>query len=271
VSNRRYFITTGLAFGAAVAALGGFARGARAQAGPGHTLAEVQSRGTLRIATTSGNPPYSSFKPDGAPEGYDIDIGNAFAAALKVKPEWIVVDTPGRITALQTGKADITVANFTDTVERSAVVAFTRPYVVVGSNYMVKQASAIQSVEELNKASHKVGIPRGGMGEVIGKANTPNAELLRFGSQDDAFLALQSGQVDAQLLDSLQDAAFLAKQGASYRNLPGSYSYEEIAIGVPVGDGDWYRVVDGFVRLLIGSGEDARLFKKWFGFDLPPL
>jgi polar amino acid transport system substrate-binding protein len=109
------------------------------------------------------------------------------------------------------------------------------------------------------------------MGEMIGKANTPNAQLLRFGSQDDAFLALQSGQVDAQLLDSLQDAAFLAKQGALYRNLPGSYSYEEIAIGVPVGDGDWYRVVDGFVRELIGSGDDAKMFKKWFGFDLPPL
>ena len=269
MSNRRCFITTGLAFGAAVTTLGGLPRPARAQ--DGAILAAVQSRGTLRIATTSGNPPYSAFKPDGTPEGYDIDIASEFAKALKVKPDWIVVDTPGRITALQTGKADITVANFTDTVERSEVVAFTRPYVVVGSNYMVKQSSPVKTIDQLNNAQYKVGVPRGGMGEAIGHANTPTAQLLRFDSADDAFLALQSGQVDAQLLDSLQNAAFLAKQGASYRNLPGNYSYEEIAIGLPVGDPEWYRVVDGFVRQLVGSGEDAKLFKKWFGFDLPPL
>ena len=269
VSNRRDFITTGLAFGAAFATLGGFARTARAQAS--HILTEVQGRGTLRIATEAGNPPYSSFKPDGTPEGYDIDIGNELAAALKVKPDWIVVDNPGRVTALQTGKADLTIANFTNTVERSTVVAFTRPYVVVGSIYLVKKSSPAQTVADLDKPQFKVGVARGGLGEAIGKANTPNAELVRFASANDTFLALQSGQVDAQLLDSLQDAALLAKDGAHYRNLPGSYSYEEIAIGMPAGDADWYRIVDGFVRQLIGSGEDAKLFRKWFGFDMPPL
>ena len=234
-------------------------------------LGDVTQRGTVRIAIIGGNAPYSKLNPSGEPEGYDIDIGNQFAAAIKVKPNWFVVDTPGRIAALQTGKADITVANFTNTIERSTAIAFTRPYVIVGSNYVVKKESPLQKVEELNDPQHKVGVPRGGTGEIICQATTPNATMVRFNTVNDIFLALQTGQIDSQIMDSLQNSAFLSKEGSRYRNLPGNYSYEEIAIGVPAGDWDWYRIVDAFTRQLIGSGDDAKLFKKWFGYDLPPI
>jgi polar amino acid transport system substrate-binding protein len=156
MNNRRNILTDGLA----AATLPGTIREAKAQQ-VSKILTDVQNRGVLRIATVAGNPPYSSFKPDGTPEGYDIDIGNAFAAAIKVKPNWFEVDTPGRITALQTGKADITVANFTDTIERSTAIAFTRPYVVVGSNYLVKKDSLFKTVDDLNKPQFKVGVTRG--------------------------------------------------------------------------------------------------------------
>ena len=205
MSHRRSFIAAGLAAGAAAATLASTVQEARAQQAS-KILGDIQSRGALRMATVAGNPPYSSFKPDGTPEGYDIDIGNEFAAALKVKPNWFVVDTPGRIASLQTGKADITVANFTNTIERSTAIAFTRPYVIVGSNYVVKKESPLQTVAALNNPQHKVGVPRGGTGEIICQANTPNAEMVRFNTVNDIFLALNSGQIDAQIMDSLQDS-----------------------------------------------------------------
>ena len=82
-------------------------------------LNDVIKRGEIRVATIAGNPPYSSLSPSGEPVGYDIDIANLIGAALKVKVKFLIVDVPGRIVALQTGRADITVANFTNTVERS--------------------------------------------------------------------------------------------------------------------------------------------------------
>jgi polar amino acid transport system substrate-binding protein len=269
MTPRRMMLRTGLALAATAPTAALFARIAHAE--ESHILTELQKRGTIRIATVAGNPPYSSFRPDGTPEGYDIEIGQQLAAALKVKPEWIVVDSPGRITALQTGKADASVANFTATIERSTAIAFTRPYLIVGSNYMVKKDSPLQNVEQANKPNIKIGVPRGGTSEDIAAKTTPAATVVKFNTVTDAFLALKSGQVDAHIVDSLQDAAFLAKEGANFRNLPGNWSYEEISIGVPSGDADWLRIVDTFVRQLIGSGEDARLFKKYFGYDMPPL
>ena len=62
--------------------------------------ANVLKSGVLRIAIAGGNAPFSSIDPNGEAIGYDVDVAKAFAAALKVKPEFITVDSPGRITAL---------------------------------------------------------------------------------------------------------------------------------------------------------------------------
>ena len=263
--NRRS--VAGLAAAAVAVAL---VRPAAAQQ-PASIISEVVKRGTIRVATIAGNPPYSSVSPSGEPQGYDVEIGKLIAAALKVKPEWVIVDTPGRITALQTHRADITLANFTNTIERSTVIAFTRPYLIVGSTFMVKKESPIQSVEQLNDPKYKVSGPRGGTFEPIAANTVPKAQVLRFDTVQDAFLALKSGQADAHLGDSLQNAAALAANAATMRNLPGNWSYEEIAVGLPAGDADWFRIVDAWVRQFNGSGDNARLFKKFFNFDMPPL
>jgi polar amino acid transport system substrate-binding protein len=193
-------------------------------------LADVVKRGVLRVATVAGNPPYSALGADGKPIGYDIDIANLIASTLKVKTEFIITDSPGRIVVLQTRRADITVANFTNTVERSTVIAFTEPYVVVGSIFMVLKSSPLQTVEQLNDAKYKIGYPRGGTAEQIAAAAAqgPRFASTRWATRS----ALKSGQVNAQLMDSFQNSTWLAGTGAA-ENLPRNWSYEEICIGLP--------------------------------------
>jgi polar amino acid transport system substrate-binding protein len=234
-------------------------------------LSKVVQRGTLRIATIAGNPPYSALDANGQPTGYDIEIGKRLAASLNVKPEFIIVDVPGRIAALQTGRADVTIANFTDTVERSKTIAFTRPYVVVGSVFMVLKDSPIQTVAQLNDPKYNVAFARGATSEQTCDLAAPKAKKLRFDTVGDGFLALQSKQADAQLQDSLQARAYVEKEPGKYRLLPGNFSYEEIAIGLPAGDFDWWRIVDTWVRQFNNSDDNNRLFRQYFGYDLPPL
>jgi polar amino acid transport system substrate-binding protein len=63
----------------------------------------------------------------------------------------------------------------------------------------------------------------------------------------------------------------VSKNSDKYKIIPGLYSYEEIAIGLPAGDFDWWRVMNAWVGQFNASGDNARLFKKWFGYDLPPI
>jgi polar amino acid transport system substrate-binding protein len=230
----------------------------------------VMQRGVVRVAIAGGNAPYSSIDTNGEAIGYDVEIAKKFAASLKLKPEFVVVDSPGRITALQGGQADIAVANFTYTPERSTAVAFTEPYLIVGVSFLVSANSSIKNVEELNVAGKKISSPRGATSADTAASVAPKAELVLFETVNDSFLAMKSGQADAQAAENIYAAKVVA-QDPSVRILPGTYSYEEIAIGVPAGDFDWWRIVNSWVHQFNHSGENARLFKQTIGSDMPPL
>ena len=73
-----------------------------AQAHAGEVLQQVVSSGTLRVAVMGSLPPYTNLTPSGELEGYDIDIAKRLAASLNVKPQFIIVDSAGRVAALQT-------------------------------------------------------------------------------------------------------------------------------------------------------------------------
>jgi polar amino acid transport system substrate-binding protein len=232
--------------------------------------ADLLQRGVLRVGTVGGNAPYSSINPSGEPEGYDVEIAKAFAASLKLKTEFTIVDSPGRITALQTHKVDIVVANFTYTPERSTAVAFTEPYLIVGVSFIVPKNSSIKSVDELNSPDRKISSPRGSTSAQTAADVAPKASLVLFENVNDAYLAMKSGQADAAASENIAAAADMAKD-PDIRVLPGVYSYEEIAIGVPAGDFDWWRIVNSWVHQFNHSGGNAALFKKTVGSDMPPL
>jgi polar amino acid transport system substrate-binding protein len=235
-------------------------------------LNEVLERGTIRIAIQGGVPPYSVINASGEPEGYDIDIGKAIAAALNVEPEWVIVDTPGRITALQTHKADITIADFTANTARSQVIAFTDPYIVVGMQFTVgAERDDIQTIQDLDKPEMKIGFGRGSTQEQLVPAAVPNASIVRFSGQADTMDALATERIDAMALDNLGTSGQLEANPGKYKVLPGTYSREDIAIGLPAGDFDWWRVLNMWMHEFNVSGENAKLFKKWFGYDMPPM
>lgn len=259
-----------------------FLRGALAAAallalGAGNAMADgllqqIISRGTIRIAVLPSLPPYSKVLPNGEPEGYDIDIAKRLAEALKVKPEFVVTDIPGRITSLQTRKVDITIADFTRTVERSTTIAFTDAYLVTAARMLVPVEFKAKTLAELGDgAGLKIAISRGGTAERIVPANLPKATLVRFNTQADEMSALLNGQADAMCEDDFYNTQAIKDRPGKLRQLDGTMARAEIAFGVPAGEPDYLRVLNLFVEQFNASGDNARLFKTWFGFDQPTI
>jgi polar amino acid transport system substrate-binding protein len=237
----------------------------------GEVLNRVVSSGKLRVAVMGSLPPYTNMKPDGEMEGYDIDLARKFAEALKVTPEFIVVDSAGRVAALQTGKADVTISGFARNVQRSLTIGFSDPYLIVPGRILVKTESPLQKVEDVNDPKYKLSLNRGGNSEPIIAAKFPNVQRMRFNTNADGLNALMSGQVDAMAQDAFYHAEQIAKHPGQLRMLEGSYSRQEDAIGVPAGDPDWLRVINLWLEQLNATGENKELFKKWFGFDPPKI
>ena len=235
-------------------------------------LKEVLDRGTMRIATTSDLPPYSMLGANGELEGYDVDMGKMIAEELGVKPEFLVVDAAGRITALQTGKADITIQDFTANFKRSQVISFTDPYMVVGLVFFtLAKRDDIKTVEDLNKESMKVGFGRGSTQETLVPAAAPKTTIVKFAGMADTMEALDSGRIDGTALDNIGTSGILAAAPGKYKVLPGRYSREDISIGLPRGDFEWWRLMNMWMRDFNLSGKNDALYQKWFKADRPKI
>jgi len=262
----RRTVLHGLAAALVVMAAGG----AMAQT-PG-LLQQITTRGTIRIAVLPSLPPYSRVLPTGEAEGYDIDIAKRLADALKVKPEFVVTDIPGRVTSLQTRKVDVTIADFTRNVERSLTIAFTDPYVVTTMRMLVPEGAKWKSIADMGDgAGLKIAISRGGTAERAVPAALAKATLTRFNTQADEMSALLSGQVDAMAEDDFYNTQAIKDRPGKLRQLDGTLARAELAIGLPAGDPDFLRVLNLFVAQMNASGDNARMFKQWFGFDQPKI
>ena len=237
----------------------------------GSILQQVLTRGTVRIAVLGSLPPFAQMTPSGTPEGYDIDIANMLAAALKVKAELIVTDIPTRVTGLQTHKFDLTIADFTRNVERSTTIAFTDPYLVTSMKALVPIDSPAKTITDLNDPKIRVAIDRGGTDEIAVPPMLPLAQLVRFNAEADELASLLNGQTDIMAEDTLYNHRQIHDHPGKLRELDGAFAQAEIAIGLPAGDFDWYRVINLWVHQFNATGKNAALFKKWFGFDLPPI
>jgi polar amino acid transport system substrate-binding protein len=262
----RYFLTFASVLGVFAPAIGSFPAAAQQN----EILQQVIQRGTVRIAVMGANQPWSSLASNGEPQGYEIDLAKQLAAALGVKPEFVITDNPGRVVMLQSHKADIAIAEYTATIERAKAIAFTRPYMTIGAQFMVlAERDDLKTLQDLDKSGTKVGASRGGYTQTLVPALLPKVTISNFDNIDDEVLALNAKQVDATTENWMWNKDLIKKNAGKYRVIPDVFSREEISIGLPKGDFEWWRVLDMWVEQFNSSGDNNRLFKQWFGYDIP--
>jgi polar amino acid transport system substrate-binding protein len=251
-----------------------FAAGASQQASSasGSILNRVQSEHSLIVATEQGDAPYSMIGSNGELTGFDVYIAKSIASTLGAKVTFRTVNDAGRITALQTNQVEMVVANFTITPKRALTIDFSRPYLVVHGQFVtLAKRNDIKSLNDLNKPSIRVAVSRGGTAEFEVPAALPRAHTVTYNSVPDTVQALNAGQVDAISQDNLFNGTLLKNHPGQYKEIPGYYSSEMIGIGLPKGDYEWARWIDLWVQDFVNSNQENQLFKKWFGFPVPPL
>src|SRR4051794_6583763 len=97
------------------------AKGAAAGALPAGALGQP---GTIRFCSDISSPPLEFYANGQQPTGSDIDLGNAIAARLGVKAEWVNTAFAGIIPALQAGHCDAILSQLLDKPARRAIVDF---------------------------------------------------------------------------------------------------------------------------------------------------
>jgi polar amino acid transport system substrate-binding protein len=235
-------------------------------------LAHIVQSKQIRVGVVNDNPPFSAIGASGNLEGYDVDIVNSIAADLGATPQMVRVDGPGRVSGLQTGQLDMSVADFSITNARALVISFSQPYLVIHYRLVVAEGSPLKTTDDANTPSVSIATPLGGTSTDQLKAAMPKAQIQTLSSVADVKQALTSGQATAAVFDDISVPPFLSQQSGKFKvldgHLPGG---DRIGVGIPKGDPEWARWIDGWIGQFNFSGQNAASFQKWFGAPLPSL
>lgn len=156
------------------------------------------NEGELRVGSDI---PYPPFEFGRAPdyEGFDVDIVNEIAKRIDLEPKFVKTPFDPIFRNLAQGRFDMVASATTITPERERTVAFSDPYFPADQSLLVKRGSDIKTVDDL--AGKTVGAQIGTTGANYAKDKTEAKTVRTYDLNDDAYKALQAGQVDAAITD----------------------------------------------------------------------
>lgn len=230
-------------------------------------LSSAALAGELKICVEGAYPPFSETSESGEVVGFDIDIANALCAVKGDTCEMVKVDWDGIIPALTEKKCDAIIASMSITPERQEVVDFTAKYYNSPVKIVAKSGAAMADL-----AGKKVGVQSGTVAQEFMEDNYPDIEIAAYPTQDDAFLDLTSGRVDAVASDAIQaDTGFLQSEAgngyafiADQKEVPG----DDIGIAVRKEDTTLRDAFSAAIQTIRDNGTYKEINDKYFSYDI---
>lgn len=188
--------------------------------------------GTLRASINLGNPILAGTDPaSGLARGVSVDLAREFARRLGVPVELVVFDTAARsVQAVTDEQADI--GFFAIDPLRGAAIAFTPAYVLIEGCYLVRDASPLQSNDEVDRAGRSVVVGRGSAYDLFLTRELKHATIVRSTTSPtvvDTFVE-QQADVAAGVRQQLEGDA---RRIGGLRLLPGHFMLIRQAMGLP--------------------------------------
>lgn len=206
------------------------------------TVKTVQS-GKLVMVTNAAFPPYEYISDDGSEKiiGIDIEIAQLIADSLGLELVVEDMEFTSLLTAVQSGKADIVLAGLTVTDERKQNVDFSSSYAKGVQSIIVKEGSAIKTVDDIKSdGSMKIGVQDGTTGCIYAGDTVENGgygedNVIAYSTGALAVEALIAGKVDCVIIDNNPAKEFVkANQGLTI--LETSFVEEDYAAAIAKGN-----------------------------------
>jgi polar amino acid transport system substrate-binding protein len=220
--------------------------------------------------TVGSDIPYPPFEQGNAPNytGFDVELMEAVAQNIGREAEFIDTSFGTIFSYLAYDSFEVVASAATITKEREKTVDFTNPYYLSDQAILVKEGSAIDSVEDLKGV--KVGIQQGTTGQEFVEKNAEAGEIRPYAQGTDAVDAVRVGLADAIVIDKpVAENVVSAGEGL------------EIAAVIPTDEKYGFAVAEGEKKLLrelneglekaIDDGTYARIYQKWFKRQPPKI
>lgn len=256
--------------------------GTVAQLRDGRGTREIERRNRLVVGISADSYLLGSRDPiSGDFEGFDIDMVRAVARAIfpltaaeaiDDRITYRVITAADRIPALESGRVDLVVRNFSITCDRWEQIAFSATYYESGQQVLVISdlADAVDGPEDLGGL--RVCAPDGTTSLTnITDVAPEDAEIVTAANHTDCLVRLQNGEVEAITGDDTVLAGLSAQD--PYAVVPAgqeSFSREPYGIGVSADNPDLVRLVNAVLEQSRTDGTWEASYNQWLRPELGP-
>jgi lysine/arginine/ornithine transport system substrate-binding protein len=230
----------------------------------------------VRFAVDPTYPPFESKQADGSLAGFDIDLGNALCAQMKLKCVWVENSFDGMIPGLKARKFDAVLSDMGITAERLKQIDFTQPLYDTGTQLVARAGSGILPTPQALKGK-RIGVEQGTVQERYAKLKWEpfGATVVAYGDQEQVEADLVAGRIDALYTDPVQASlGFLKKpQGKPFALVGPKIADKAIigpgtAIGLRKGDTDLQNRLNTAFDAIKKDGTFKRIMAKYFTTDI---
>ncbi|MGH8379879.1 ABC transporter substrate-binding protein [Pseudomonas sp.] len=231
----------------------------------------------LKMGIEAAYPPFNSKDASGQVVGFDKDIGDALCAKMKVECEVVTSDWDGIIPSLLAKKYDFIVSSLSITDERKQAVDFTDRYYSNKLQFIAPKNSDFKidktDMDSL-KASLKgktIGTQRATLSGTWLEDNfSDDVKAIKlYDTQENAYLDLTSGRVDALLADKFVNYDWLKSDAGKNYEFKGEPVVESDEIGIAVRKNDPLREkLNAALKEIVADGTYKKINDKYFPFSI---
>ncbi|PWE53316.1 ABC transporter substrate-binding protein [Metarhizobium album] len=257
----------------------------------------AQEQQKITIATEGAYAPWNFSGPNGALEGFEIDLAKVLCERMKVECEIVAQNWDGIIPSLTAKKYDAIMAAMSVTPKREEVIAFSAPYAAgingfavaadspladmpgTGESYSLdsQAADAQKRIDEIATLLN---------GKAVGVQGSTTAstfmetyfkdgvDIRAYKTTEEHNFDLVSGRLDAVLANATVLAEALAKPDMQGAKLSGPLFsggvFGVIAVGLRKDDTALKAQFDEAIKGALADGTIKDLSLKWFKVDVSP-
>lgn len=202
--------------------------------------------------------------------GFDIDLAKEVFTRNGYKVRFQPIDWSMKEAELNSGNIDVIWNGYSITEERKENVAFTDSYLENKQIIITMSDSSINSKSDLE--GKKVAVQNGSSTlDAIYKepdivASFDGGEPILFDTNNEAFMDLEAGRVDAVIADEVLARYYIRQKNQDdYKILDDDFGSEEYGIGIRKEDKELLDMINNTLDEMISDGSYNEIYEKWFG------
>src|SRR4051812_37086623 len=229
---------------------------------------DITKAGVLKVGVFGDFPPFSSVNSDMSLKGYDIDVAQRLADALKVKLNLVTVTGQNRIPYLTERRVDL-LLSVGYSAEREKVIDFTAAYAPYYIAVIGPQALKVEGKSDL--VGKSIAVNRGTLEDTsLTEAAPANADIKRFDNYNAVIQSFLAGQAQLMVVGNDVGSGVLARQTELKPEQKFQLMTSPDHIGLNKNEPRLKQAVNDVVAKMLADGSMSAISVKWLNRPLDP-